>query len=710
MKTLTMVLCLGLIVCGLAFAGQITNMTPGADKGALRPTTATEAPFTVFGGTVSDRVAPFPEGFESTTGTAPPAGWLIVNSNADVSLWATTSSYYYSGSRGCYYNYNSASSADDWLISSGAALTGGTSYRVSFWYKIGSASYPERYEILYGTTQSVAGMTTTIVGPTDVTSSTWTQDYYDFTPAATGTYYIGWHCISDADMWYIAIDDLDLNETPVTGRCCYGSPMQCTDGVTAAECAALSGEFALGLTCATPCPLPCNEIVLCGPSSEVEPNDACPPPEAQTVIGCNSIIYGLICPEDDMDYYKVVVPAGYRMSIAQFDGDNCETIPTTCILTDVYYDDCTIGGSGGDGIWNLSNPSTVPWTVYMEVYGTGECRSPYLLVATCCEIKNYCEAPIWIPGVFHYEQTVNTCCATQVYPGTYEDACSGSAYGSGMQVIFRICLESSGTLTLNVTGPSTADEQIMVFTDCNDPMGTCVGSQDMEAGSIFGETISDLALTAGCYFVGVNYYSYYGTTCGDLTLTIDSDVLLPVELLGFEAVPGDDQVMLRWRTASETGSDHFEIERNGSFVRRINAAGDATGHSYSWVDRSVSNNQTYHYSLWAVEINGERSLLSETDATPRAGASFLTDYALHGNYPNPFNPTTEIAFDLPVTANVSLKVFDLMGREVADLVNGEKAAGTHTITFDASDLPSGVYICRMTAGGFSATHKMMLLR
>ncbi|MCX6600288.1 MAG: T9SS type A sorting domain-containing protein [bacterium] len=67
-------------------------------------------------------------------------------------------------------------------------------------------------------------------------------------------------------------------------------------------------------------------------------------------------------------------------------------------------------------------------------------------------------------------------------------------------------------------------------------------------------------------------------------------------------------------------------------------------------------------------------------------------------------------FDLPEPGSVTVKVFDLMGREVAVLVNGERPAGQHTIRFDARDLPSGMYICRMTANEFTASHKMMLIR
>jgi hypothetical protein len=195
-----------------------------------------------------------------------------------------------------------------------------------------------------------------------------------------------------------------------------------------------------------------------------------------------------------------------------------------------------------------------------------------------------------------------------------------------------------------------------------------------------------------------------GDTCGSI------DGPLPVELLSFSAAAGDAQVLLRWQTASETGTERFEIERDGRLAHREAAVGDATGHSYSWTDRNLVNGESHHYALWSVETNGERSLLRETEATPRAGIVTVTEYALHGNYPNPFNPVTEIAFDLPEAADVSLKVFDVMGREVAVLVNGEKTAGRHAVRFDARDLPSGVYLCRMTANEFTAARKMVLVR
>jgi hypothetical protein len=83
---------------------------------------------------------------------------------------------------------------------------------------------------------------------------------------------------------------------------------------------------------------------------------------------------------------------------------------------------------------------------------------------------------------------------------------------------------------------------------------------------------------------------------------------------------------------------------------------------------------------------------------------------LHSAYPNPFNPSTTIRFDVPTEGFVSLKVYVVLGREVATLVNARMTAGNHNITWDASDFPSGVYFYRLTAGSFIQTQKMLVLK
>ena len=110
---------------------------------------------------------------------------------------------------------------------------------------------------------------------------------------------------------------------------------------------------------------------------------------------------------------------------------------------------------------------------------------------------------------------------------------------------------------------------------------------------------------------------------------------------------------------------------------------------------------------------GETNALSKTTVAQELTfkpVDVISDYALEQNYPNPFNPTTTISYALPNASHVTLKVYDMLGRVVATLVNQDQDQGHYTATFDASRLASGVYISRLTAGSFTKTMKMLMIK
>ena len=109
------------------------------------------------------------------------------------------------------------------------------------------------------------------------------------------------------------------------------------------------------------------------------------------------------------------------------------------------------------------------------------------------------------------------------------------------------------------------------------------------------------------------------------------------------------------------------------------------------------------------ETESQESLLLATSLS-EVNESIPETYALHQNFPNPFNPSTEILFDLPETAMVSLVLYDVLGREIARLVEGEMPAGWHRARFNAANLPSGVYLYRIQAGDFMDTGRMTLIK
>lgn len=208
-------------------------------------------------------------------------------------------------------------------------------------------------------------------------------------------------------------------------------------------------------------------------------------------------------------------------------------------------------------------------------------------------------------------------------------------------------------------------------------------------------------------------------TCGDYAFDMlgevedywKEDAQLFVELASFSAVAANGRVELAWTTASEVDNDHFEIVRDGSMVGFVQSRGNAAAtQEYVWVDENVDNGTTYSYTLISVDINGVREELATETATPSHSAGPVTEYALHQNYPNPFNPETNIGFDLMESDFVTLKIYNVVGQEVAVLINRSMEAGRHNVTFSAADLPTGLYLYRIEAGEFTAQKKMILMK
>ncbi len=114
---------------------------------------------------------------------------------------------------------------------------------------------------------------------------------------------------------------------------------------------------------------------------------------------------------------------------------------------------------------------------------------------------------------------------------------------------------------------------------------------------------------------------------------------------------------------------------------------------------------------WAVGNNG--TILHTTNGGLTFAENQLEvplEFALEQNYPNPFNPSTVIRYQIPEVSQVMLKVFDLLGREVATLVNEAKEPGTFSVQWNASGVASGVYLYRLQVGGFVETRKMCVIR
>jgi len=215
---------------------------------------------------------------------------------------------------------------------------------------------------------------------------------------------------------------------------------------------------------------------------------------------------------------------------------------------------------------------------------------------------------------------------------------------------------------------------------------------------------------------GLSSFSHFSYT--------DSDAPLPVELSSFTSSVTGRNVNLKWVTASETNNAGFEIQKSvvnsqQSLRRERGQAemwtkiGYVTGSgtkttptNYTFDDRKL-NTGKYNYRLKQIDNNGNFEY-HNLNGTIEIGVP--TKYDISQNYPNPFNPTTKIDFDLPFDSKVSLKLYDMSGRELLTIVNEQKPAGYYTAQVNAGNLSSGAYFYRFTAGNFTATKKMLMIK
>ncbi len=209
------------------------------------------------------------------------------------------------------------------------------------------------------------------------------------------------------------------------------------------------------------------------------------------------------------------------------------------------------------------------------------------------------------------------------------------------------------------------------------------------------------------------------------------DFPLPVSLVNFSTTGAEQAVILHWKTASEIDILGFNLYRSlgqGGTYNRINSLvipSQGTGpvfQDYEYVDAALIEGFHYYYKLATVEINGRENIMEPAIlgiAGNNQGSSWTEppDYtllnfvSLKGNYPEPFNSQTSIAFSVYENSPVKLEIYSLMGRKIATLIDSYLAPGEYLATFQGGQLPSGVYLCRMQSqGGFDTIRKMVLLR
>lgn len=214
----------------------------------------------------------------------------------------------------------------------------------------------------------------------------------------------------------------------------------------------------------------------------------------------------------------------------------------------------------------------------------------------------------------------------------------------------------------------------------------------------------------------LNYYTIGSTT---------SDTPLPVFLDGFSASPREDRVVLEWATESEVNNEFFLVERsldNQVFFEIARVAGQGTTNrrtEYSLSDTQVEPGMRYYYRLADQDFNGNITYHNTIEVVMTAGVDEGNNvgaaFTLSANYPNPFNPSTTIEYRVLEAGNLSLAVYDALGREIDILTTGFHEKGDYRITWNGRDkagreVPSGIYYYQIRRQAVLETRQMLLLK
>ena len=194
---------------------------------------------------------------------------------------------------------------------------------------------------------------------------------------------------------------------------------------------------------------------------------------------------------------------------------------------------------------------------------------------------------------------------------------------------------------------------------------------------------------------------------------------VPVELTTFEAKLLSGKVHLSWTTATETNNYGFEVERASSSTTPIQgwekigfvpgSGNSSSPKEYTYTDKLPTGSTKLKYRLKQIDNDGSYEYSEEVEVELNTPLKF----ELLQNYPNPFNPSTKISWQSPVSSWQTLRVYDVLGNEIATLVDEYKPAGNYEVEFDASSAvgyASGVYFYQLKVGENVATKKMLLMR
>ena len=269
---------------------------------------------------------------------------------------------------------------------------------------------------------------------------------------------------------------------------------------------------------------------------------------------------------------------------------------------------------------------------------------------------------------------------------------------------------SSGLLATGVSSLMVKEPYIFAS---NNSLGIYRSSNNGSTWTMVNSGLSDINITC-LYIYGAQIYA--GTQSGKIFMADVST--LPVELNNLNASGSNDYIVLKWQTATEKNNYGFDVERRNitdcpiSTPNSWKKIGFISGHGtsnapneYSYSDLKLSSGR-YSYRLKQIDNDGTYKYSLEVEVDIPLPKS----YCLFQNFPNPFNPSTMITFDIASQSFVTLIIYNTLGKEVSVVLSEELPPGRYSRQWNSGNLASGVYYCYLKASSFTDIKKLILLR
>jgi len=399
------------------------------------------------------------------------------------------------------------------------------------------------------------------------------------------------------------------------------------------------------------------------------------------------------------DSSNTIISGNFVDSVIRFDGPG--GIDTTTVIRGFTI---TNGGAGyfGGGIYiSYSSPTIEACAITgNQAFAGGGiyCEESDPIIRSCTIGRNLTDVQGGGICSMHSSPKIENC--------TIMENQDGGIFCDGGSPTIRDCTISGNTGLWIWGGGITCRESALIIENC----------EIIENAAHFGGGILCWLGTPTLRFVLFedNSAQYYG---GGIYCVESSPSIVHCAITGNHAGDKGDGIYVS--PHSFPVISHSNIFQNGMGVFNGDSVqvldcpdnwwGDATG-PYNLVYNPLGLGDSTNATVNPIPFLTEPDSLAPPFSVPGQPVLQPVAFVLHQNYPNPFNPITKLSFDLPVPARVNLSVYDILGRRVMTLTSGWRDAGTHQVTFDGSNLPSGIYFYRLTAGDYTATQKMVLLK